>query len=241
MQADTTPFGGEADDYAGAADSSPARPWGWVFLAVTLAILGGLGIAGWAAGSDFPDVWNANAGGGPVPLTDLENLTNPVVHEHADFAIFLHGERLNFDDERYFSDGEHQHAPDVHIHPNRPNVVHKHRQNVNWARFFGSLGIVLEDERFVDADGREYRNGPAGTLKFFINGVQVDSLMHERISDLDRVLITFGAESEAELAAQLAAVGDEACIPSEKCDDRIPADEPDEPCSVTGPGASACF
>jgi hypothetical protein len=65
--------------------------------------------------------------------------------------------------------------------------------------------------------------------------------MHERISDLDRVLITFGDETAAELAAQVASVGDEACIPSEKCDARIPPNEPDEPCSVTGPGASACF
>jgi hypothetical protein len=211
-----------------------------LWLALAAVVIAAIGLAGWASGQSFPDIWNDDASAATAPI-DLALLTNPPVHEHADFAVFLNGERLNFDDERYFSDEETSLAPDVHIHPGRPNVVHKHRQNVNWGTFFASLGMTLEDDHFVDADGNTYANGAGGTLKFYINGVQIDSLKHERISDLDRILITYGTEDAEALAAQIAAVGDEACIPSEKCDARIDPNEPDEPCSVTGPGASVCY
>jgi hypothetical protein len=208
-------------------------PGWWLFVvAGVLGALLGLGLWGWASDRDFPDVWNkaeASAGIGG----DIANLTNPAVHEHADFAIFINGEQMDFNDARFVSGADHQHAHDVHIHEPRHTVVHKHKLKVTWGYFFETIGMEMTDTSFTDADGNTYENDGTNTLKFFVNGVQVDSLMNEQIHDLDRVLISYGPEAPDELGDQLAAVSNEACIPSERCADRIPADEPPEECSIS--------
>ncbi len=55
------------------------------------------------------------------------------------------------------------------------------------------------------------------------------------MSDLSRVLISYGDETEDEARAQFDTVTDQACIPSELCKDRLPPEgEPPEPCSKSG-------
>ena len=107
-----------------------------------------------------------------------------------------------------------------------------------------SLGFKLDDPSFkaIAPDktcmtlpgGEKLCQGPTETFKFFVNGVRVDGVSSTGIHDLDRVLISFGPESLADVVAkQLPKVSDEACIPSERCGDRIPKDQKPEPCSVS--------
>ena len=64
-----------------------------------------------------------------------------------------------------------------------------------------------------------------------MNGVRVDSLAFQDITDVDRALISFGPKSDEELWAQYAAVTDEACILSRLCEERIPEGGlPEEAC-----------
>ena len=219
------------DDYEGYGRGGLLDRWWMMGLGGVLAIALGLAIWGWADGRSFPDVWETDG----ASALDLSTLTNPFLHEHGDFAVFINDERISFNDPRYISTAELEVAQDVHIHSPRTDVVHKHRQNVNWGYFFSTLGWELTDTCISDADGNEFCEDEANSLRFFVNNVEVDSLMNQRIYELSRVLITYGP-ADADISDQLAAVKDEACIPSEKCLDRIPPDEPDEPCSVTGPG-----
>ena len=69
------------------------------------------------------------------------------------------------------------------------------------------------------------------TLKFFVNGVRVDGVSATGMHDLDRVLISYGGESDAVVQEELTKTGDDACIPSERCASRIPKDEPPEQCT----------
>jgi hypothetical protein len=223
----------ELDPYYDEYEGRLLDRW-WLFgVGGVLAVVLGLAVWGWADGRSFPDLWEAEKAS--AGLGDIDELTNPFRHEHADFAVFINGERVSFDEERYLSDEESQLDPEVHLHAPRTDVVHKHRQNVTWSEFFATLGWELTDTCLSDADGNEYCEGEGNDLRFFVNDVEVDILANQLIYELTRVLISYGPAA-ADLSEQIASVTDQACIPSEKCLERIPPNEPDEPCSVTGAG-----
>lgn len=167
----------------------------------------------------------------PTPVLAADGTLRQAVHEHSDFAIFVRGQQLTFDDAQYLSTEETERSPNVHIHAPRTNVVHIHREQTTWDEFLESLGMSISDTCLGLQTGEEYCNSGDETLKFFVNGVQVDSLRLEKLVELGRVLISFGSEDGVALESQIASVTDEACIPSENCEARIDPNNPEvEPC-----------
>ncbi len=160
-----------------------------------------------------------------------DSLRQPV-RWHADFAVFVNGERFDFDKPEFISKEGEEHNPWVHIHEPRPTVVHVHREQTTWDEFMRSLGFELTDSKLSLPDGRVFETGGEASLKFYVNGVRVDTIMFESISDLSQVLISFGPESDSEVReTQIPMVTDQACIPSELCLDRVPAVPEPEPCT----------
>lgn len=165
-------------------------------------------------------------------------------HQHADFAVFIEGKQFNFDQPQFISTDTKETDAYVHIHEPRPTVVHVHKLGITWDYFFHSLGFKLDDPSFaaVTPDktcltvptGEKYCQTATETFKFYVNGVKVDGVSNTGIHDLDRVLISYGSETESDVVAnQLTKVTDQACIPSERCKDRIPVGEPPELCTVS--------
>jgi hypothetical protein len=176
------------------------------------------------------------------------------VHEHADFALYIRGEGYDFGQERFLSSGSEERSPNVHIHDPRNTVVHLHREQTTWDEFLSSLGFAVSDSTLGarrestcltlpgasenKPTGEKLCNTATETWKFFVNGVPVDGIATTNITELDRVLISYGDETVEEARAQFGMVTDQACIPSELCTDRLPAEgEPPEPCSKS---ASEC-
>ena len=90
------------------------------------------------------------------------------------------------------------------------------------------------DEREIMARLGWYCGGGSDSWKFYVNGVKVEGVAATIISDLDRVLLSYGSETDAQvLADQVSKVTDQACIPSERCKDRIKPDEPIEMCTAS--------
>jgi hypothetical protein len=179
----------------------------------------------------------ASSGNGRVPS-----------HEHADFALFIRGEQFDFNKPEFVSkaEGETQ-SGNVHIHEPRFTVVHVHTSLTTWDEFFTSLGFTLTDPSFPGIDSaRTCLTLPDGTKlcntetetetwKFIANGVPVDGMANVNISELSRVLFSYGPESEDEvLAEQWTQVTDQACVVSELCLDRIDPNEPKEECTGAG-------
>ena len=162
------------------------------------------------------------------------------VHWHADFALFIEGRKYDFNQERFFSTEEELIDANVHIHAPRINVVHVHRSLTTWDEFFRSIGFELLDKTTAvgTAGGKtclktpegEHCEGDGKTFKFIVNGVKVDGIALSDVTDLDRVLVSFGTESyEDVLRTQWPQVSDEACIPSGRCEER--GVDKNEPCS----------
>ncbi len=143
------------------------------------------------------------------------------VHWHADVALYINGERYDFNQERFFSTTDKELSENVHLH--EPFlVVHVHREGTTWREFFHSLGFELTDQCLTTPEGDQYCTSEAERLSFIVNGVRVDGLAFQDITDIDRALISFGDESDEELRQQYAQVNDEACILSGLCVERIP-------------------
>lgn len=149
-------------------------------------------------------------------------------HEHIDFAVFLDGVRYNFSQERFMS-GDVELSEIVHLHDMKGNIIHKHAKGITLGYFFGTLGMKFNSTCFV-VDGAEYCSNEGSTLRMFVNGKQNYDFDNYKLNDLDRILITYGDETTAQIAEQVSSVGNEACIQSGKCPERGTA--PEESCSA---------
>lgn len=168
-------------------------------------------------------------------------------HVHADYALYIRGERFDFNRPEFISTLENQVNPNVHVHEPRVDVAHVHTSLTKWDEFFSSLGFSLTDPSFPGVTGNsvcltlpggvELCNNDTDTWKFVVNGVPVDGISNVIIGDLSRVLFSYGPETpEQVMASQFPEVTDQACIPSELCLARVDPNEPEEICS----GGTVC-
>lgn len=132
-------------------------------------------------------------------------------HAHADFSVMLNGKELDFSKLEYD-------AVDTLIHLHLRNykgdkVLHIESRAAELGDFFASLGMLFNSTCF--AADEEYCSNKTHTLKFFINGVANEEYDRYKPNDLDRILISYG--NETDLSAQISAVTELACIFSQKC------------------------
>jgi hypothetical protein len=140
----------------------------------------------------------------------------PSVHYHANFALFVDGQRVDLSGDRYMeevgacaADPAGMRPQDrVHLHNNEANVVHVHHNAATWSALFTNLGFGLGDTYLILDDGRRFFDGEEGrTVKFFLNGEQVLEMANRTIRSEDRVLVSVGGESpEQALQTQFPAV-----------------------------------
>ena len=129
------------------------------------------------------------------------------VHYHANFAVFLDGERLDLSAMRYMEDVTACKAnPDVvvpperaHMHEGVQDVVHVHHDAVTWGHFFANIDIALGDDFLVTDEGTRYFADQARTFKFLVDGERVSTILNRVIESEERLLISFGAETVAEV------------------------------------------
>lgn len=130
------------------------------------------------------------------------------VHYHANWAVYVEGQRLDLTANRYMedvfqcaADPAHQRAEDrVHMHENNHDVVHVHASGVTWGHLIDNLGFGLGDDYFY-SDAARYDSTEDRSLKFVLNGSPVRSIRNLPIRDRDRLLISFGPESVDDVIA----------------------------------------
>lgn len=138
-------------------------------------------------------------------LPDLVNEAFP--HFHANYAVFIDGERLDLSGEEYMEDLASCRVDPLlmlpldrtHMHERNQDVVHVHARGVTWGHFFANIGFTLRDD-FLRTDERVmYEEAEGRSLKFILNGNPITSAYNELIKTEDRLLISFGTESVEEL------------------------------------------
>jgi hypothetical protein len=142
-------------------------------------------------------------------------VTDEGVHYHANFTVFVDGERLDLSDERYMEDIATCKAnPDIvlpreraHLHERIGDIVHVHQPGVTWGHLFANIGFVLGDGVLVTDDGRTFIDDGTRTMTFVLNGQTERSVYNLAIASEDRLLISIGdATPDSVLNAQFAEV-----------------------------------
>ena len=128
-------------------------------------------------------------------------------HFHANWAIYVDGERLDLSDQRYMEEVSSCYAVDggvtpqarIHLHEGNHDVVHIHHLGTTWGHLAGNLGIGLGQGHLILNDGTRIFDGEEGRFTYILNGRALTSAHNELVASEDRLLISYGSESLDEL------------------------------------------
>ncbi len=143
-------------------------------------------------------------------------LKSDAVHYHANFAIFVDGERISFDNPLNFEEvqlcgGDETMNPKsrVHMHDFVDHVLHVHDSGATWGHFFANIGMTNGDRVFrIDSD--VYVDGKDTDISFILNGETVDTTANRAIQSEDILLVSIGKTNESELKEQYKQVENDA-------------------------------
>lgn len=139
-------------------------------------------------------------------------------HYHANFALFVDGARVDLSGDEYMEDVAScamgktvLPRSRAHLHNNDPDVAHVHHEGVTWGHLFANLGMGVGKTYVATRDGAVLTGGDGRTLKFVLNGRPQLAIHNELIRPGDRLLASYGRESEADvLRNQFPRVADDA-------------------------------
>lgn len=125
------------------------------------------------------------------------------IHYHANFALYINGQKEEFNGLQYYTEVEMCTDKNVivpsqraHMHDNVNNVVHVEDHAVTWGDFFSNLGWTLGSTAIISPDGTVYSENSDNKLHFVINGQDYTGLggIDTRvIKDQDKLLVSFGS------------------------------------------------
>ena len=119
-------------------------------------------------------------------------------HEHASLLVRIFGDKFDFGVPSYQIKSSW-----IHFEESDGTTIHRHSSGVNLAYLFDSLNIGIDDECFNFPDGRQFCTNEDYSIKYFINHEMVDDIRDYVIKDDDRILISYGSESQEEIEEQL--------------------------------------
>lgn len=129
-------------------------------------------------------------------------------HYHSNFAVYINGEREQFDNFTHYEEiaactSAYEDNPKgrVHMHGQVNDVIHVHDKRVTYGNFFQNLGWGVGKDYLATAD-KIYLEDKSHKLTFILNGETIDSVAGRVIGNLDRLLVSYGNQSDEELNEQ---------------------------------------
>lgn len=123
---------------------------------------------------------------------------NQAVNKQASFAIFTNGTFRVFTASMY-----HNLSEDVFIQADNPNIVYVKKSGITWDDFFKTLPFKLTQDCLTTGTKETFCTGSNGTLKFYLNGERKEEVLDQEIQNGDKLLVTFGNESEDTIKQQI--------------------------------------
>jgi len=130
----------------------------------------------------------------PTPTLKVEK----TVDYQARFAIYTNGTKRIFTASMY-----HNLSKDVYIEASDPSIVRVKKEGTTWMDFFLTLPFKLDKNCLTTGTKETFCTTPNATLKFYLNGTKNDKLLFTPIKNGDVALISYGAETEAQIKSQL--------------------------------------
>ena len=118
-------------------------------------------------------------------------------HSHAGVLVKIFGDSFDFSAPAYQIKSSW-----IHFEGRDGSTIHKHATGVTLGYLFDTLQLTLDDQCYVFQDGRSFCTNDDYTLVFYINGEQVSDIRDYEIAEGDKILVSYGSETE-EIEAQL--------------------------------------
>ena len=119
-------------------------------------------------------------------------------HEHAAILVKVFGDTFDFSLPAYQIK-----TSWIHFEGGDGNTIHRHASGVTLEYLFDSLKLQLDDKCFIFQDGRQFCTNEDYSLKFYINGNEMSEIQDYVIQEGDRILISYGVETQNEIQQQL--------------------------------------
>lgn len=163
-------------------------------LMIAAGVLGAIGaIVAWSAFT-FVTMDPADIGGAPMGAGPLNG-----AHTHTGILVKIFGDTFPFNEVGYQVQSSW-----IHFENHDGSTIHKHATGVTLGYLFDSLDVGLTDQCYQFPNGQQFCTNDEYSLRFFINDVEMDDIRDYEPMEDDRVLITYGNESEEEIASLLA-------------------------------------
>tara|TARA_B100001540_G_scaffold271325_1_gene255023 strand:+ start:295 stop:894 length:600 start_codon:yes stop_codon:yes gene_type:complete len=120
-------------------------------------------------------------------------------HIHASMLVKIFGDKFDFSTPNYQVK-----TSWIHFENSDGDTVHRHSTGVELEFMFNSMKIAIDDKCFVFPDGRQFCTNEDYSLKFYVNQQKVDDIRDYVVQEDDRILITYGNESQEDIDKQLA-------------------------------------
>ena len=119
-------------------------------------------------------------------------------HEHAALKFFINNEEpIDFSLPSYQTK-----SMLIHFEDDYGLIVHRHATGVDLGSLFESIDMKFDDQCITLDNGTSYCNNADKTLKFFVNKVSNDIYDNYVLNDGDKILITYGNETEEQIESQ---------------------------------------
>jgi len=119
-------------------------------------------------------------------------------HEHASLLVRIFGDKFDFSATTYQIKNSW-----IHFEESDGNTIHRHSSGVTLDYLFETLSIAIDEDCYIFGDGRQFCTNEDYSLKYFINGDSVNNINDYVIQDDDRILISYGSETEDQIADQM--------------------------------------
>jgi hypothetical protein len=142
----------------------------------------------------------------------------PTVHYHANFAVFINGQREQFKSPQYYQEVNvcalrgATPLSRVHMHDEINNVVHIHAEAVTWGEFFQNIGWSI-GQNFIASPDKVNVGDDTSQVNIVLNGhnqTGLTNIASTVIKDKDQLLVSYGDISTDILTQEFKSVGNTA-------------------------------
>ncbi len=121
-------------------------------------------------------------------------------HEHAAFIVKVNGQNIDFSQPKYQVQSDY-----IHVENGDGSTLHRHATNVTFADFLKSvkMDIDMKNNCLIFTNGTEYCDDNNNKLRTFINGNSTKSISDYVLNNNDRLLVTYGNETDEQSAKAL--------------------------------------
>lgn len=157
-----------------------------IVVLILAATIGGIGYLAYSAATSGPKIGPLNS-----------------AHEHADWAIYINGQRMILNGSKY------QHKSDYVHMESGTDTIHLHAINIQLSYLLGTLGMKITPTS-LNVEGVTYNNEGDKKVRVFVNGKENTGFDKYIMKSLDKILVLYGNEDDSQIQAYIKTIPDEA-------------------------------